>query len=222
MNAADPKFAGRAGANGAPPHIPVAISARHVHLRPTSITQLFGPDHPLHAHAQLKQPGQFSTEETVSLIGPKGRIDHVRVVGPPRSEDQVEISRSDGHALGIEAPVRESGRLAATPGMRIEGPAGSITLDHGVICALRHIHADPESAAALGLRDQQRVDVAVESGDRRLIFGDVIVRVSDRYRLELHLDTDEANAAGLQPGAEGLLLAPTRGTASLIGPTQAR
>lgn len=195
--------------------IPVAISARHVHLTQSTIDRLFGPGHQLQVRAPLRQSGQFAAEETVTLIGARGQIAHVAIVGPPRSDDQVEVSRTDEFTLGIDAPLRESGDLAGTPGLTIAGPAGRVTLDHGVICALRHIHMSPADAAVLGLKDQERVEVAVESHGRRLIFGDVIVRISPDFRLELHLDTDEGNAAGLHAGEDGLLLSPTDARAAV-------
>jgi acetate kinase len=198
--------------------IPVAISARHVHLTSVAIDQLFGPGYVLRTHSALSQPGQFAAEETVTLIGPSGHIPHVRVVGPPRAECQVEVSRSDEFVLGIDAPTRESGHLSGTPGMVLEGPAGQVTLDHGVICALRHIHMTPEDARRLGLRAGQLVQVAVTTGDRELVFGDVIVRVAPDYRLELHLDTDEGNAAGLHSGDQGVLVAKSPSTATLRRP----
>jgi acetate kinase len=143
------------------PSIPVAISARHVHLTVETVAKLFGEAHGLHVSTPLLQPGQFAAAETVTLVGPRGRLEHVRVVGPERSADQVEISRSDEFLLGIEAPVRESGRLAGTPGVRLEGPAGAVELEHGVICAQRHIHMSPADADVLGLADGDTVDVAV-------------------------------------------------------------
>ena len=187
------------------PLIPMAISVRHVHLTQPTIDQLFGRGYVLHVHAPLSQPGQFAAEETVTLVGPRARIPHVRIVGPPRAADQVELSQTDEIELGVAAPVRESGDLAQTPGITIEGPQGRVTIDHGVICALRHIHMSPAEAEALRLKDKARVAVAVTSKDRKLIFGDVIVRVSPNYRLELHLDTDEGNAAGLHSGEQVLL-----------------
>ena len=198
-----------------PAHIPVAVSARHVHLTQAHVERLFGAGYQLQVHTPLGQPGQYAAAETVTLIGPRGRLTHVRIVGPPRSEDQVEISRSDEFTLGIDAPVRESGHLADTPGVVVEGPAGQVRLDHGVICALRHIHMSPAAADALGVKDQDRVEVAVDSPERQLIFGDVVVRVSPEYRLELHLDTDEGNAAGLHSGEDGLLLTHSEGRATL-------
>jgi acetate kinase len=199
----------------AKPHTPVAISARHVHLTQATIDRLFGSGHELQVRRSLRQPGQFVAEETVTLIGPLGRIAHVAVVGPPRPDDQVEVSRTDEFTLGIDVPLRESGDLVGTPGLIIEGPTGQVALDHGVICALRHIHMSPANAKVLGLKNHDRVEVVVEGKGRRLIFGDVIVRVSPDYLLELHLDTDEGNAAGLHTGDDGLLLSPTEGKATL-------
>lgn len=186
--------------------IPVAVSARHVHLTQASIERLFGAGHRLRVHAMLTQPGQFAAEETVTLIGPRGRLEHVRVVGPPRGADQVELARSDEIAIGIDGPLRESGDLAGTPGIVLEGPAGRLELEHGVLCSLRHLHMSPADAVALGLSDQQRVTIAVAGWGRNVSFGDIVVRVSPGYRLELHLDTDEGNAAGLNTeGAFGKL-----------------
>ena len=190
----------------AQPLIPVSVSARHVHLTESSIATLFGTGHVLQPHAALSQPGQFAAEETVTLIGPRGSVPHVRVVGPARHEDQVEISRTDEIALGLDAPVRLSGELGHTPGITLLGPAGRLRLDHGVVLAQRHIHMNHCQAAALGLHDRQRVEVAVGSPERELIFKDVVVRVSPDYQLELHLDTDEGNAAEVRPGDRAVLL----------------
>jgi propanediol utilization protein len=192
-------------AAGAALCIPVAISARHVHLTESVIETLFSDKYRLHTHADLVQPGQYAAEESVTLIGPHGRIPHVRIVGPPRSVNQVELSRTDAITLGINAPVRESGDLAGTPGIVLEGPRGTVTLESGVICALRHIHAHPEEAARLGLKDQDRIQVAAQNGDRQMVFQNVVVRVSPTYRLEMHLDTDEGNAAGLRSGDSVML-----------------
>lgn len=203
----------RANADAFP--IPVAISARHAHLTQATIERLFGADYELHPQTPLVQPGQFAAQETVALIGPRGRLERVRVLGPPRGDDQIEISRTDELALGIDAPVRVSGDLAGTPGITIEGPAGRVQLERGVVCALRHIHMSPEDAERAGVRHGEAVQVAIDSEGRDLVFGDVIVRVSPDFRLELHLDTDEANAAGLQQGDAGLLLTPTRAVARM-------
>lgn len=165
--------------------------------------KLFGERYELHVRTWLSQTGQFSAEETVSLIGPHGRLDHVRLMGPPRERDQVELSRSDEHVLGINAPLRLSGDLARTPGLQVVGPAGSVTLPSGVITARRHIHMSSAEAKQFGLRDGQAVSVKVDSDGRDLTFGDVVVRVAPDFRLELHLDTDEANAAGVTNGDHG-------------------
>ncbi len=186
--------------------IPVAVSARHVHLTAQSISRLFGVDHPLHTRKPLTQPDQYAAEESVTLVGPKGSIPHVRVVGPARAEDQIEISRTDEMTLGMDAPVRVSGELANTPGITLIGPAGEVTLEHGVVLAQRHVHMSPVDAQRLGLKDRQIVQVAIHNPQRSLIFDDVIVRVSPHYALELHLDTDEGNAAGVQAGDRAMLL----------------
>lgn len=194
--------------------IPVAVSARHAHLSVGTVERLFGAGYRLHKRADLSQPGQYSAEETVALIGPRGRIERVRLVGPPRSEDQIEISRSDEFVLGVDAPVRLSGNLAGTPGITLEGPRGRATIERGVICARRHIHMSPAEAARLGSRDGDIVEVHVHGDGRDLTFADVIVRVADAFRLELHLDTDEANAAGLSGTVRATLVArsPRAGT----------
>ncbi len=185
--------------------IPIAISARHVHLSQPTIDRLFGPGHVLQPRTALSQPGQFAATETVSLVGPRGRIDRVRVMGPPRDTDQVEVSRSDEIALGIDAPLRLSGELQDTPGIGLIGPAGRVDLPGGVITALRHIHMSPEDARRFGVVDRQRVEVAIDSNGRDMVFGDVIVRVSPHFRLELHLDTDEGNAAGIDADSTATL-----------------
>jgi acetate kinase len=154
--------------------------------------------------SDLSQPGQFAAVETVNLIGPKGRIDHVRILGPVRKESQVEIARTEQFKLGIEVPIRDSGDTEGTPGITIEGESGSVDLDKGVICAKRHIHISPEEALNLGLRDKDVVRVKVK-GIRELIFGDVLVRVNPNYRLDMHLDTDEANAAQISAGTAGYI-----------------
>jgi acetate kinase len=187
-------------------NIPVAISARHVHLTQQTVERLFGAGHQLQPRLALGQPGQYAAEETVTLTGKAGQLQHVRIVGPPRSRDQVEISRSDAFTLGLDAPLRESGDLAGTPGLTLTGPAGSVTIDSGVVCALRHVHMSTADAEVLGLKDQDLVAVEVDGAGRRAVFADVIVRVAANFRMELHLDTDEGNAAGVTPGMQATLL----------------
>ncbi|MCA9656808.1 MAG: acetate/propionate family kinase [Myxococcales bacterium] len=196
--------------------IPIAISARHVHLTEEAVVQLFGPGHRLSERKPLSQPGQFACEETVDLIGPKRTIEGVRVLGPTRSSCQVEISRTDEFFLGLDAPVRASGDVANSPGITLRGPAGVVQLREGVICAWRHIHMPPDDAARYGVADRDVVEVAVHSpsSGRDLVFGDVMVRVSPKYALEMHIDTDEANAADLRAHSEGLLV-PADGAARL-------
>jgi len=179
--------------------IPIGVSAHHIHLSQQDVEALFGPGHELTPVAPLAQPGQFACQEQVKLIGPRGSIDRVRVLGPARKESQVEIARTEGYQLGINAPVRMSGDLDGTPGLTLEGPAGQVELKEGVIYARRHMHMTPTDARRLGLQNGDIVRIRVE-GDRELIFGDVAVRVSPKYKLEFHLDTDEANAAQLNTG----------------------
>jgi acetate kinase len=183
--------------------IPVAISNRHVHLSTATIDKLFGVGYQLQKKTDLSQHGQFAAQETVALIGPRGRIDKVRVMGPPRKEDQVEISRTDEFTLGVDAPVRLSGDLADTPGITLVGPLGKFTIPRGVICARRHIHMNPTDAARFGVKDRDSIDVRIDSEGRDLTFSDVIVRVDPNYELEMHVDTDEGNAAEVVRQQEG-------------------
>jgi acetate kinase len=179
--------------------IPVAISVRHIHLTQRSVDALFGKGHQLTPLKPLSQPGQFAAEEQVTLVGPKRQIEHVRVLGPTRPVDQVEISRTDEFYLGIDAPVRASGDVENSPGITLLGSGErKISLENGVICAWRHIHMTPEDAEYFGVRDRAVVDVEVGmNGVRSLTFGDVLVRVKPSYKLEMHIDTDEGNAAEL-------------------------
>ena len=190
--------------------IPLAVSARHVHLTTEAVAKLFGQGHALTPYKPLGQPGQFACEEMVDLVGPKRTIAGVRVVGPVRSKCQVEIARTDEFALGIDAPVRGSGDTANTPGIVLEGPAGRLVLDHGVICAQRHIHMTPQDAERFGVADRDLVEVAIDSDGRDLVFGDVLIRVKDSYALEMHIDTDEANAAELAVDTAAVLVGTDR------------
>lgn len=186
--------------------VPVEVSAHHVHLAQEHVEALFGSGHMLTRESDLSQPGQFAAEERVSLIGPKGRVDGVRVLGPARKQTQIEIAMTEQFKLGIHPPIRESGDIGGTPGVTMEGPVGKVVLDRGVICAHRHIHMSPDDAMRFGLRDKYQVRVKVKSGaDRELIFGDVLVRVHPDYRLAMHIDTDEGNAAGIVSGAQGFV-----------------
>ncbi len=188
--------------------IPIAVSARHIHLTDEALAYLFGDGYALTPYKPLSQPGQYACEEKLNLIGPKGRIDGVRILGPTRPRCQVEISRTDEFRLGVDAPVRPSGHVQNSPGITLERPGGkTLTLEEGLICAWRHIHMTPEDAERFGVADKDVVDVAIDTDDRDLIFGDVMVRVSSKFATEMHIDTDEANAAGLGRGAKGSLVA---------------
>ncbi len=189
--------------------IPVAISARHIHLTTEAVAKLFGEGHELTPLKELSQPGQFACAERLNVVGPKRTIESVRVLGPTRRANQVEVSRTDEFFLGIDAPVRDSGDVSGSAGITLLGPAGELTLSEGVICARRHIHMTPEDAEHFGVVDKDVVEVAIDSNGRSLTFGDVLIRVSPKYALEMHIDTDEANAAELNRGAEGLLMATT-------------
>jgi len=182
----------------------VEISAHHAHLTQEHVEALYGPGHQLTPHAELSQPGQFASKEQVTIVGPKGRIERVRVLGPVRKATQVEIAMTEQFKVGVHPPVRESGDIAGTPGCTLEGPAGSVTIERGVICALRHIHMTPADALRYGVRDKSFVRVRI-AGDRELIFGDVLVRVDPNFSLAMHLDTDEGNAAGIATGAQGFI-----------------
>lgn len=181
----------------APNRVPLGVSNKHLHLTQEHVEILFGEGHRLTNLKDVKQPGQFACEECVRIIGPKGEFPKVRVLGPARNETQIELSMTDARTLGVNVPIRESGKLEGTPGLILEGPCGRVELDHGAIAALRHIHMTPDIAEQLGLKDGDCVGVE-SSGLRPTLFRDVLVRVSPKYAYEMHIDTDEANAAGLK------------------------
>jgi len=185
--------------------VPVGISNRHLHLSQEHLEILFGKGHELTPMKPLSQPGQYAAEEVVTLVGPKNKIAKVRVLGPVRPKTQVEISRTDSFILGVNPPVRDSGALDGSAGIVLEGPAGSVTLDEGVIIAQRHIHLHTDEAAEMGLKDKDIVSVKFD-GPRGVIFNNVLVRVSPNFAKDFHLDTDEANAAGLNNGDQGIVL----------------
>lgn len=171
----------------------VETSARHVHLTAEAVEILFGKGHQLTNKKDLSQPGQFACEEKVTVKGPKGSI-KASILGPIRPATQVELSLTDARTIGVSALVRESGDIAGTQGCVIEGPCGSVEIKEGVIAAKRHIHMTPADAAELGVEDKQIVCVKLDT-PRALVFGDVVVRVSDKFALAMHIDTDESNAA---------------------------
>ncbi|MBL0935428.1 MAG: acetate/propionate family kinase [Rhizobiaceae bacterium] len=189
--------------------IPVAVSARHVHLDRSAVAALFGEGYELTPASALRQPGHWLAEERLTLEGPKGRLERVAILGPLRDRVQVEISRTDGFALGIEAPVRDSGKLDGTPRIGLVGPAGTIDTD-GVIVAARHVHTNPADAVRYGLSDGDEIEIRLGNGDREASFGATLVRVSAGAVTEMHIDTDEANAAGLDGAAEGQIVASAK------------
>ncbi|MBK7579282.1 MAG: acetate/propionate family kinase [Myxococcales bacterium] len=192
---------------GTPPGpIPIAVSARHLHLTTETFAELFGPEATPTHHRDISQPGQYSCKEQVNLIGPRGRIDGVRLLGPLRPRNQVEVSRTDEFKLGVDAPIRDSGNTVGSAPIVLEGPLGRVSLSEGLICAKRHIHMTPSDAERFGVDDGDEVEVAITGGPRDLTFGDVLVRVSPKFKLEMHIDTDEANAAELDPNAAGQLV----------------
>lgn len=183
----------------------VEVSAHHIHLTQEHVEALFGKGHRLTKHADLSQPGQYACKEQLTIVGPKGRIERVRVLGPARKYTQIEIAMTEQFKLGIQPPIRESGDIADSPGCTLESPTGSVKVDRGVICALRHIHMTPEDALRYGVRDKSVVRVRI-AGDRKLVFGDVLVRVDPSYALAMHIDTDEANASHIGPkGGQGYI-----------------
>jgi len=182
----------------------VEVSAHHIHLTQEHVEALFGKGHQLTKHADLSQPGQYACKEQLAIVGPKGKIERVRVLGPVRKFSQVEIALTEQFKLGIAPPVRESGDIKDSPGCTLEGPAGKVELSCGLIAALRHVHMTPEDALRYGLRDKAVVRVRV-TGDRELVFGDVLIRVDPSFALAMHIDTDEANAASLKNGAQGYI-----------------
>ena len=186
--------------------IPVAVSARHIHLTDDAVEVLFGQGHKLTPAKSLSQPGQFACQEELTIVGPKRSLEGVRVLGPTRSKCQVEISRTDEFHLGVDAPVRNSGDIENSPGVTLLGPVGQLTLREGLICARRHIHMTPDDADAFGVENGDVVSVSFDTDGRDLVFGDVLIRVSPKYKLEMHIDTDEANAAELPPLTVGELV----------------
>ena len=175
----------------------VETSARHVHVTAADLATLFGADAVLTKKKDLSQPGQFASMERVDIVGPKGEMKGVSILGPVRPASQVEIALTDARKLGIAAPIRESGDIAGTPGCKLVGPKGEVELKEGVIAAKRHIHFTPAEAAEAGVEDKQVVSVKVDTDGRSLIFGDVVVRVSEKFSAAMHIDTDESNAAGI-------------------------
>lgn len=181
--------------------IPVGVSNRHIHVSVKDLETLFGVNNGLTKFKDLGQPDQFAAEEKIEMIGPRGAIGGVRVLGPTRNQTQIEISRTDSFKLGLDPPVRDSGDLEGSAPITLKGPEGSVELSEGVIIAQRHIHITPELAEKYSLKDKQMISVSC-TGPRALTFANVLVRVSAKFSLEFHVDVDEANAALLNNGDE--------------------
>lgn len=178
----------------------IETSARHVHVCEETLEKLFGKGATLTNKKNLSQPGQFACEEKVTVVGPKRQL-VATILGPTRSADQIELSATDARSIGVESVIRESGDIAGTPGCKLVGPCGEVELNEGVIVAKRHIHMTPQDAEKFGVEDKEIVSVKAESADRSLTFDDVVVRVSEKFALAMHIDTDESNAAfGVKEG----------------------
>lgn len=184
----------------------VETSARHVHVTEETLEILFGKGYQLTKKKDLSQPGQFACEERVQVIGPKNSFPAVSILGPTRPADQVELSASDARSIGVAAPVRESGDIAGSGACKLVGPKGEVELKEGVIVARRHIHMTPEDAENYGVKDKQVVSVKIDSPERSLVFGDVVVRVSPKFKLAMHIDTDESNAVMAGRDATGVIV----------------
>lgn len=186
--------------------IPIETSARHIHMSQADFEFLFGEGRTLTYKAELSQPGQYVSEERITVKGPKGIFENVAILGPFRPETQLEISMTDSRKLGIPGMIRQSGDTAGTPGCTLIGPNGELDIDHGVIVAKRHIHMTPIQAIQMNVQDNDEVFVITESFERSLIFADVVVRVSPKFALAMHVDTDEANAFAGVSNPTGVIL----------------
>ena len=177
-------------------NILVETSARHVHVTEADLETLFGKGYQLTVKKELSQPGQYASNERVTVVGPKKELANVSILGPCRSATQVELSMTDARSIGIVAPVRESGDVAGSAGCKLVGPAGEVEIGEGVIIAKRHIHMTPADAEAAGVADKDIVKVVTGGNGRKLVFDDVVIRVSEKFATAMHIDTDESNAAG--------------------------
>ncbi len=185
----------------------VEISARHIHLTNSDMEILLGKEAKLNPVKELSQPGQFASDKKLTVVGPRGEIKNVTILGPIRSETQVELSATDARTIGIDAPVRESGDINLSAGCTLIGQNGRIDIKQGVIIAKRHVHLTPSKAIELNVKDKDTVWVKVKSQNQReIIFGDVVIRVSDKFFPAMHLDTDEANAAGIKGQSIGEII----------------
>lgn len=183
----------------------VEISARHIHVTEQQVEVLFGQGHQLTNKKDLSQPGQFACEEKLTIVGPKGEI-KASILGPCRKAAQVELSLTDARTIGVVAAIRESGDIAGTAGVKLVGPCGEVELQEGVIAAKRHIHMTPADAEKYGVANGDIVNVKIDTDERSVVYGDTVVRVSDKFALAMHIDTDEGNAAGIKCSAMGEII----------------
>ncbi|MDD9312029.1 phosphate propanoyltransferase [Cytobacillus firmus] len=193
------------GSSGKDHSIPMAVSARHCHLSQRDLEILFGTGYQLTKKADLSQPGQFAANETITIAGSRGSLEKVRILGPARNMTQVEVSRTDSIRMGLKPPLRESGNIEGSSPVTLIGPKGSLYKKEGLIIAQAHIHMAPEDAEAFGVENGEYVKVEAE-GERPISFGKVLIRISPRYRLEMHIDTDEANAGLIAGKTAGRLV----------------
>jgi len=186
--------------------IPIGISVRHIHITQSDLEKLYGSGYKLSKKSDLAQPGEFASNEVVTLVGPRLKsIENVRILGPVRDHTQVEVSQTDAFTLGIKPPVRRSGNISGSESLTLVGPEGSITLKEGVIRANRHIHMPPEAAAEMNVKDDEIVSVEIP-GKKGVILRNVQVRVKKGWVLQMHLDTDDANAADVQCGLKARII----------------
>ena len=184
----------------------IETSARHVHVTQETLEALFGAGAQLTKKKDLSQPGQFASEQRVTVVGPKKELANVSILGPVRPADQVELSATDARSIGLGIDIRESGDIAGTPGCTLRGPAGEVTIKEGVIVAKRHIHLTPETAEKHGVKNKDIVWVKTNTSGRNAILGDVVIRVSDKFADAMHIDTDESNAISAVPGLMGTII----------------
>lgn len=185
--------------------VPIGISNKHVHVSRADLDILYGQGYQLTSIKDLTQPGQFASEETVTIVGPKGELEGVRILGPERKETQVELAQTDARKLGVKALLRDSGNLDGTSGCKLIGPKGTVELAKGAIVAHLHVHFHTDEAAVLGIKDHQMLSMLVR-GEKDVVFCDVLARVGDKMKLDFHLDTDEANAAMVNNGDTAIIL----------------
>ena len=184
----------------------IETSARHVHVTKEALEVLFGKGAKLTHKKDLSQPGQFACEERVTVVGAKGELKGVSILGPERPATQVELSATDARSIGIAAPIKESGDVAGSGSCKLVGPCGEVELSEGVIVAKRHIHLTPEAAAEMGVKDKDIVWVKADTKERKAVLGDVVVRVSEKFAPAMHIDTDESNAICAFNGLEGEII----------------